>query len=316
MCLTGAFTSVQTQARANNGRGAIWCQWNWKVVIETRKMTWLVWGRGDRSFWRWPVRLPRVYPIDLPGCPPTRMPPLTTVKEKDLEKNITPGGQGPSGWPQERPLETLQRATSVQTGPISSCCASPQSGAVKAETAAKRAVKFQLKFPSSVRMTLLSIFIQRCAPQLWFCSRTAFFGSHEKRIPTHVHGCSHSRTPTLHGIMRALLNSHGTKNTHAGGNPPPFRSKGAALQRHPNNKPLSNSESSQTIYNRSIRGLFFSPDRLLCLGVETSERWRWLMAGSHTWKNGLYHGIKRTWGPTMKPMDRKWGRSQISDQFF
>lgn len=114
--------------------------------------------------------------------------------------------------------------------------------------------------------------------------------------------------PHCVALCRALLNSHRDLKIPTREEIPPFRSEGAALQRHANNKPLSNSESSQTIYNWSIRELFF-PDRLLCLGVETSERWHWLMASSHKWKNGLF-GIKHTWKPTMKPMNQEWGRGQ------
>lgn len=228
------FTSVQTQARAHTHVHIMT-----KVSLdasETERL-WLrsgrwfdwFWGRGDRSFWRWPV-----YSLSLPHrcawLPPTGTPPLTTVKERDLEENITPGGQGPSGDPQE----TLQRATSVQTRPISSCHASPQSGAVKPETAAKRAVKFQLKFPSRDRLNLLWVCwaflssvvrhgFNSAAEQLASMSpSTSFFFDHMTN--RFLHTCmavARSRTPTLRGIMQNSLEfTQRSKNTHVGGNPP------------------------------------------------------------------------------------------------
>lgn len=128
-------------------------------------------------------------------------------RERPLGGEHYPWRSGTLRWPRERPLETLQRATSVQTRPVSSCRASPQSGAVKPETAAKRAVKFQLKFPSRVRLNLLWLcwaFISRfvshsfnsaaellasMSPSTSFFLFFFFFWSHDKWTPTHVHGC-------------------------------------------------------------------------------------------------------------------------------
>lgn len=146
-----------------------------------------------------------------------------------------PGRSGTLRWPRERPLETLQRVTSVQTRPVSSCRASPQSGAVKPETAAKRAMKFQLKFSSRVRLNLLWLcwaFISRfvshsfnSAAELLASmspSTSFFFFDHMTNGLLHTcMGVAHSQTPTLRGIMQSSLEfTQRSKNTHTGGNPP------------------------------------------------------------------------------------------------
>lgn len=240
------FTSVQTQAWAHTH---VHIMTEVSLDVSETERLWLrsgrwfdwFWGRGDRSFWRWPV-----YSLSLPHrcawLPPTGTPPLTTVKERDLEENITPGGQGPSGDPQE----TLQWATSVQTRPISSCRASPQSGAVKPETAAKRAVKFQLKFPSRDRLNLLWVCwaflssvvrhgFNSAAKQLASMSpSTSFFliiwqtDSYTRAWLLHALGPPHCAA-----LCRTLLNSHRDLKIPTREEIPPFRSEGVALQRHP-----------------------------------------------------------------------------------
>lgn len=290
------------------------------------------WGRGDRSFWRWPVYSLSL-PHQCPWLPPTWTPPLTTVKERDLKKNITLGGQGPSGDPRkdpsqhssERPVSRLDLFPAaalhlnLELSNRKQQLNSPwnfnwNSRQVSVWICFDSAENFYLKLCTTAS-TLQQNYWPPClqAHPLFF----VFFLDHMTN--GFLHTCMGVHTPGpphCTALCRALLNSHrDLKIPTRQEIPPPFRSKRAALQRHPNNKPLSNSESSQTIYNWSIRELFF-PDRLLCLGVETSERWRWLMASSHMWKNGLYHEIKHTWGPTMKPMYQKFGGSQTGGQFF
>lgn len=119
-----------------------------------------------------------------------------------------PGRSGTLRWPQGRPLETLQRPTSVQTRAASSCRDSAQFWPVKPETAAKDTVKFQLKVTSKVRLNQRSFASAEHFHLLWYnttiivqpkwrppClqSGLGFFFDHMmrgyNRIPTHVHGC-------------------------------------------------------------------------------------------------------------------------------
>lgn len=177
-----------------------------------------------------------------------------------------PGRSGTLRWPQGRPLETLQRPTSVQTRAASSGRDSAHSGPVKPETAAKDAAKFRLKVTSKVCLNQRSFASAEHFQPLWYnttitvqpkgrppClqAHPVFFVDHMTRGYNRSHTRAwvlHPRTPTLRGLRRALLNSHrDLKIPMREETPPPFCSKAAALQRHPNNKPLSDSESSQTI---------------------------------------------------------------------
>lgn len=124
------------------------------------------------------------------------------------------------------------------------------------------------------------------------------------RFPHTCTGVVRPKTQHCRALCRAPLNSHRDLKIPTREEIPSFHSKRPALQRHPNNKPLPNSESSQTILDWSIRELVF-PDRLLCLGVETSECQCWLMATGHMWKNGLYHGIKHMWKPTKELIHKR-----------
>lgn len=233
------FTSVQTQprahTRAHNDWGVTWCRWKWKVVTETRKMIWLVLRQRLQILLEMPWLLPEFTPSMGPPAPHMDASIDDCQRERPGGEHY-PGRSGTLRWPRERPLETLQRATSVQTRPISSCRASSQSGAVKPETAAKCAVKFQLKFPSRVRLNLLwlcwaflSSFVchsfNSAAERLASMSpSTFFFFFFDHMTNGFLHTCmgvAHSGTPTLRGIMqRSLEFTQRSKNTHAGGNPP------------------------------------------------------------------------------------------------
>lgn len=140
-----------------------------------------------------------------------------------------PGRSGTLRWPQGRPLETLQRPTSVQTRAASSCRDSARSGPVKPETADQDTVKFRLKVTSKVRLNRRSFASAEHFHPLWYnttiivqpkwrppCLQAHpalffFCWSHDERIQQDSRTRAwvlHPRTPTLRGLCRALLNSH------------------------------------------------------------------------------------------------------------
>lgn len=141
-----------------------------------------------------------------------------------------PGRSGTFRWPQERPFETLQRPTSVQTRAV---VLQPNLKLSTWKRHREISIEICVKGPSESAQLYLCehfhpllcsatiILQQKCRHPCLQAHPFFFFWSHDKRIQKD----SHTRARVLHPMRSSLEFTQSSKNTHAEGSPPSILQK-------------------------------------------------------------------------------------------